>query len=109
MGAMSGDRGTAFNGRVDDGQASALARDRVDPAPRGRRSHGGCSSMVEHWTVTPGVAGSSPVSHPNLSGSPWAALRLVLDPGALPGYTARPETADLGLVAQLAEQWTLNP
>lgn len=23
--------------------------------------------MVEHWTVTPGVAGSSPVSHPNPS------------------------------------------
>src|SRR5213082_3207737 len=24
--------------------------------------------MVEHWTVTPGVAGSSPVSHPNATG-----------------------------------------
>src|SRR5438270_195465 len=23
--------------------------------------------MVEHWTVTPGVAGSSPVSHPNVT------------------------------------------
>jgi hypothetical protein len=28
---------------------------------------GGCSSMVEHWTVAPVVAGSSPVIHPKPS------------------------------------------
>src|SRR2546430_8750335 len=60
---------------------------------------GGCSSMVEHWTVTPGVAGSSPVSHP-----------IQLDGLACTGYTAPPSAADrYGSVAQLAEQWTLNP
>src|SRR4051794_18375465 len=31
--------------------------DGVLPAPPERGRHGGCSSMVEHWTVTPGVAG----------------------------------------------------
>src|SRR5205085_7236390 len=62
------------------------------------RAYGGCSSMVEHWTVTPGVAGSSPVSHP-----------IQLDGLACTGYTAPPSAADrYGSVAQLAEQWPLN-
>ena len=26
--------------------------------------YGGYSSMVEHWTVAPSVAGSNPVTHP---------------------------------------------
>src|SRR5439155_9647097 len=51
------------------------------------------------FTVTPGVAGSSPVSHP-----------IQLDGLACTGYTAPPSAADrYGSVAQLAEQWTLNP
>ena len=28
--------------------------------------YGECSSMVERWTVAPDVAGSIPVTHPNL-------------------------------------------
>src|SRR5438105_2082535 len=42
---------------------------------------------------SPGVAGSSPVSHPILDGAPCAR------------YTPPPS----GRVAQVAEQWTLNP
>src|ERR1041384_1963504 len=29
-----------------------------------RETHGGCSSVVEHWIVAPVVAGSIPVTHP---------------------------------------------
>ena len=31
---------------------------------KGFFSYGGCSSMVEHWTVAPRAEGSNPFTHP---------------------------------------------
>src|SRR5207248_11336448 len=103
MGAMSGvpEVEIVAPHRSEPKGDGAVLGNRVDPAAAsdGGEPYGGCSSMVEHWTVTPGVAGSSPVSHP-----------IQLDGLACTGYTAPPSAADrYGSVAQLAEQWTLNP
>ena len=41
-----------------------MGLDVLDTARDNDSCSGGCSSVVEHWIVIPGVAGSSPVIHP---------------------------------------------
>ena len=56
----SGTAGTGFPSHLGVSSSSLLAAIFFARRSRG----GGCSSMVEHWTVAPVVAGSSPVIHP---------------------------------------------
>ena len=59
--AAVSDRTAVFDRSVHEGLAISGQPARV-PGP----NHGACSSVVEHWIVVPVVAGSNPVTHPNL-------------------------------------------
>ncbi len=82
---------------------------------------GGCSSVVEHWIVAPGVAGSIPVFHPTVRGAGHRRHDRRPAPGCVTGAEPAPRSctrrressqsrfcASRRAVSSMVEQLTLN-
>ena len=106
QGASSPRTCTRRRSRVVDGRRSSTST-RPPPPPANRRARscytriasapdGGCSSKVEHRTVAPDVAGSSPVIHPTS-----------LTPAKSVSFVGRPR--EVSTVPASPRRWTVHP